>query len=252
MKDKVKKSPTALKPIRAKTKKVINVALAGATGRMGQEILRLARVDARFDFGIGVSRRGTEAVAENYRSIQDIPTQKLDVVIDFSQPELLAGLVKWCVQNRVPLVSGVTGIGAGEKKILQKAAREIPILWAPNMSLGIAVVTDMMRSLAVLRDFEFQVEEVHHKRKKDRPSGTALLLQEQLEKITQKRWPAPLAMRGGGVFGIHKIWGLGEEEVITIEHTALNRQVFARGALEAAAWIVNQTPGFFGIQDILK
>ncbi len=251
MKTKTKKSDVGKKS-QQQSEKVVRAVLAGATGRMGQEILHLAKSDKRFVLEIGVSRRGTPLVTENFRSIHDVPGKDLDVVVDFSQPELLADLAKWCVQNRLPLVSGVTGISPSQKKILEKTARDVPILWAPNMSLGIAVVMEMMKSLSVLRDADFQVEEVHHKRKKDRPSGTAILLQEQLEKVTQKKWPAPLAMRGGGVFGIHKIWALGEEEIVTVEHTALNRQVFARGALAAAAWIVTQPPGFYGMQDILK
>ena len=110
----------------------------------------------------------------------------------------------------------------------------MPVLWSPNMSLGIAVVRSMMQSLKELssqhsQQVDFQIEEWHHRHKKDSPSGTALWLQEALEKVVDKKIPAPLAVRGGGVFGVHKIITLMDEELITLEHTALNRNCFCSG-----------------------
>ena len=118
---------------------------------------------------------------------------------------------------------------------LTKAAESCPVLWSANMSLGVNFVAELIKSLSVLEeDFDFQIEETHHRHKVDKPSGTAILLQESLQAKLKKTLPEPLSVRGGGVFGIHKLMAMSEEETITIEHVALNRKVFAKGAVKAA------------------
>jgi 4-hydroxy-tetrahydrodipicolinate reductase len=180
---------------------------------------------------------------------------KTDVVIDFSLPELTDEVIGWCEKNSKPLVCGVTGLVERAHLHFLEASKRIPILWAPNMSLGVAVVARMLSNFSQLEDFEFQIEELHHKRKKDRPSGTALFLQERLQeslkKAVERPLPDPLSIRGGGIFGIHRVWAMGEEEMITIEHTAMNRRVFARGALRAAQWIQGKAPGLYRMDDML-
>ena len=109
----------------------------------------------------------------------------------------------------------------------------------------------MLSQMKQLEGFEFQIEELHHNRKKDKPSGTALFLQEKLTEAVGPHVPAPLAIRGGGIFGIHRVWAMGEEEMVTIEHTAMNRRVFARGALKAARWILGRSPALYRMDDVL-
>lgn len=228
------------------------LAIIGASGRMGAELLTLA---PEFGFSVtqGVGR--SKLAIENLTLVDHVAkldTKKIDVVIDFSLPELTDDVIAWCVANQKPLVSGVTGISQEQKKRFAEAAKEIALLWSPNMSLGIAVLSRMLSEFRHLTGFEFQIEELHHKRKKDKPSGTALFLQEKLEKAVGEKLPEAVAIRGGGIFGIHRIWAMGEEETLTLEHNAMNRRVFARGALKAAQWLVQQTPGFYTLNDVLS
>lgn len=225
------------------------LAIVGLSGRMGREIETLAK-DSGFDVTCGVS--STPESTNTVRTIADLDPRRVDVVIDFSLPEITDTVVAWCVKNRKPLVSGVTGISPAQKATFQTAGQTIAALWAPNMSLGVAVLARMLAQLSKLEDFDFQIEELHHNRKKDRPSGTALFLQEKLKEAVGDDVPDPLAIRGGGIFGIHRVWAMGEEETITLEHTAMNRRVFARGALKAARFVLSRPPGFYRMDDVLS
>lgn len=228
------------------------IAVVGISGRMGQEILAVSAEDAAIELVAGVSRhREPSGGPPRVSRLDELSAEQIDVLIDFSLPDLFDEVCAWCATHEVALVSGVTGISDAHKTSLSEAATKTPILWAPNMSLGVAVMTEMLKALRALEGFEFQIEEIHHKRKKDKPSGTALFLQENLKAIVGEV-PPPLALRGGGVFGIHKLWAMGDEETITIEHTALNRKVFARGALRAARWIAGRPPGLFTLSDVVR
>ena len=220
---------------------------------MGAELLALAP-ELGLMVTMGVSRSATQLTnapsLSLVSSVSKLDPLNVDVVIDFSLPENTPSTLEWCLKNKRPLVSGVTGISSAQRDAFAQAGTTIAVLWAPNMSLGVAVVSRMLAQLSALEGFEFQIEELHHKRKKDAPSGTALFLQEHLEKAVGEV-PAPVAIRGGGIFGIHRIWAMGEEETVTIEHNAMNRRVFARGGLRACQWIVSQPPGFYRMDDVL-
>lgn len=219
---------------------------------MGAELLSLAP-EFGFEVSGGVARGGKKI--GNVVTVEH-PTQldssNPEVVIDFSLPEMTAPVASWCSDRKIPLVSGVTGISKEQKDLLAKTGKVTPVLWAPNMSLGIAVMARMLAEFAKLEGFQFQIEELHHIRKKDKPSGTALFLQEKLKASVGSEVPDPLAIRGGGIFGIHRAWAMGEEEVITLEHNAMNRRVFARGALRAATWLLGQKPGLYSMDDVLR
>lgn len=228
------------------------LAIVGITGRMGNEIRALApELGFRVTAGVSSSKQGLDSGVTLVKSVKDLSPEDIDVVIDFSLPEATNEVISWCETNRRPLVSGVTGISDHQRKSFEAAGKSIPVLWAPNMSLGVAVLARMLAQLRQLEGFEFQIEELHHKRKKDKPSGTALFLQEKLEDAVGEV-PPPVAIRGGGIFGIHRIWAMGEEETITLEHTAMNRRVFARGALKAAASVLSKAPGLYRMDDVLS
>ncbi len=222
--------------------------LSGATGRMGGELQKQIELSEGWALIGGVAKEASGKILSKW---PETAPAGVDVVVDFSLPEAFDEALKWCVRERRPLVSGTTGLSAQQSQKLEEASRTIPVLWASNMSLGIAVLTEMMRLLSYLPEFDFQIEEIHHNRKKDRPSGTAITLQSALRAAVQKEVPEPLSIRGGGVFGVHKVFALSDQEVITLEHTALNRQVFAQGALFAAKWLISQKPGKYQIQDAL-
>lgn len=231
--------------------KKVKVAIVGISGRMGQEIYSLANESKSFAITSGVGNSAAELEPAHYvKKVSDLNAKKIDVVIDFSTPELVGTVASWCVKNKIPLVSGTTGIDASHQKAFQAAAKSIPVLWAANMSMGITLISEMLRVIAKYEEAEFQIEELHHKRKKDAPSGTALFLQQALQAERKEKLPQPLAIRGGGIFGIHRVWAMAEEETITIEHTAMNRKVFARGALRAAQWLVQQKPGLYRMANV--
>ena len=221
------------------------LAVVGASGRMGQEVVNLAKASKDFDLKAQVSRSGS------IKSLNDV-NQKIDVAIDFSLKENFKPTLSWCVSNNVKLVSGVTGLTSDDMKALNLASEQLPCLWSSNMSLGINLMAKMLVDLSSLKNHELQLVETHHKNKKDSPSGTALFLQDILEKNASKVHQ-PISIRGGGVFGIHEVLSMGEDEVIKLQHTALNRKVFAKGALAAAKWINSiKVPKLYSIKDVLS
>lgn len=233
--------------------KKINVAIFGASGRMGQEMAALMKDSKSLSPALGICKSGkAEHFASMAKNLNSKDFKAVDVMIDFSTAEAFSEVVQFAIENQIPLVSGTTGIGESEKKLLQKAAKAIPVLWAPNMSLGVATLEKALEALSALAHFDFQIEETHHRHKKDKPSGTALLLQRKLETVVGRKLPEPLALRGGGVFGVHQVQVMGDSETLTFEHRALNRKVFAEGALTAAQWIVKQKKGLYTLQDLLK
>jgi 4-hydroxy-tetrahydrodipicolinate reductase len=215
--------------------KLKNVYVQGANGKMGKLISELA-------IERGLSADGL------------ISAPKAGgVVIDFSSPDGMLLAIKYCEKHKLPFMSGTTGLNKEHEQALNKLSKKVPVLWASNTSLGIFLVSKMLESLALGEwAYEYHLEEIHHKRKVDAPSGTAITLKSNLESKLKKKKVGVTSIRGGGVFGVHKIFALGEEEVITIEHQALSRKVFARGAIDCADWLVNNKPGRYTIEDRFK
>lgn len=210
---------------------------------MGQEILKVIQDNPQYELFYPV-HRGEKWDAKKCAQV--------DVWIDFSTPEALAEVLKKAAEYKKPVVCGTTGFSKKEKNLLASYSKKIPVLWSSNMSLGVAVLNEAIKSMAAISHFDFQIEEIHHNRKKDKPSGTAITLQENLEKVVNKKLPETLAIRGGGVFGVHKVYAMSDEEVLVFEHSALNRAVFARGAVKAAGWLVRQKkPGLYQMKDVL-
>lgn len=219
----------------------IKIGVIGASGRMGQEIQSVISENQNLENYCPVDR-GQDPGAK---------ASEVDVWIDFSSPEALSKNLEWAVNNQKAFVCGTTGFSDEQFRLLESAAKKIPVLWSSNMSMGVAVLNEALKALSAIADFDFQIEEIHHSRKKDKPSGTAITLKQNLEKVLNKSIPDTLAIRGGGVFGVHKIFAMSDEEVLTFEHTALNRTVFAKGAVKAATWLVTQKPGLYQIRDVL-
>lgn len=226
----------------------MNVIIVGAAGRMGKELERLVTADKNFKLVAAIDHKGRGT----HEKIADVKIKGGGVVIDFSSPEGLRQALKWSVTHGWAFVSGTTGLADSDFKELKNAAAKIPVLWASNMSIGIAVLKKCLKQLSLLGEgFDFQIEEIHHRHKKDSPSGTAKTLQEELTKAVGKKVPPVVAVRGGGIFGIHQVWSMSEEEVLRFEHTALNRAVFARGALKAARYVAKKKKGLFSFDEVV-
>jgi 4-hydroxy-tetrahydrodipicolinate reductase len=222
--------------------KKLKIGIVGPNGRMGQEIVKVVEDNPRCDVFYTLTR-DTKMDAKKLAQV--------DVWIDFSSPKALKDVLQMAEKNKTPVVCGTTGFSKDEKKLLETYAKKIPVLWSSNMSLGVAILNEALKSLSAISHFDFQIEEFHHNKKKDKPSGTAITLQENLEKAVGRDLPEPLAIRGGGIFGVHKIYAMSDEEVLMFEHTALNRAVFAKGSVQAAEWLVQQKPGLYQIRDVL-
>lgn len=234
--------------------KPLRLGVHGATGRMGLEIRKVAdQLHTQVEvFFIGEFLSSKSPRLKNQLDWSELQPGRIDIVIDFTSPEGFRTAVKNCVAKRIPLVSGSTGLASSDFTAIKKAARRIPILWAANMSVGVAMLRRLTRELAQLKGFDFQVEEFHHRHKKDQPSGTAKVLQHDLTIAGVKKLPRELSIRGGGIFGIHRVYAMSESETLVLEHSALHRGVFAEGAVRAARWLATQKPGLYEFENVLS
>jgi 4-hydroxy-tetrahydrodipicolinate reductase len=230
----------------------IKLGLIGSGGRMGHEISKAAKDSGAFDLFLGVSRSSTnKEFLHQLQTLQNENANNVDLWIDFSSPELFDDALATAVKFKKPFVSGTTGLSDKQFKNIDKAAKKIPILWASNMSLGVALLNEAIQLFSKISDFDFQIEEFHHNKKKDNPSGTAKTLQQTLEISVGKQLPPIMGIRGGGIFGIHKVYAMSDQETICFEHTALNRAVFAQGAVRAGLWLYKKKPGLYKMSEVL-
>ena len=233
--------------------KKVKLGIIGAGGRMGQEILKSIKKQNKFEPWVGVDENTKDTgFTHCVANLSSEAISKVDLWIDFSTPKALMFHLPNLLKTNKPLISGTTGFNDDQFKKLRKIGKQVPIFWSSNMSIGIAVANRMAKELSTLGDFDFQIEEIHHKKKMDSPSGTALTLQKNLEMNLGKKIPSPISIRGGGVFGIHRILALGENEILTIEHSALNRNGFAEGALWIAERLSKKPAGFYEMGDFLN
>lgn len=214
---------------------------------MGRALLRLATGDARFEVVAAVIGRSLptfDALGIPVFGPQQFDgAPAFDVAIDFSQPEGFDAIVDLCAVRGAALVSGTTGLNAAQRERLDDAAKTIPVLWASNFSLGVVVLEDTLRRVsAALRDWDVDIVESHHIDKKDAPSGTALTLGQAVEHGSGKR-PSFASLRAGDIVGEHTVQFTGPGERLEFTHRAGNRDIFARGALEAAVRLGGSAAG---------
>lgn len=272
-------------------RQVIKIALLGVTGRLGRAIGRAALQTPDVSLAGAVVRAGSCVEGEDIgawltgepcgcRAVVALSeaVSEADIVIDASLPGMTsAAAERLAAWGGPPLVSGVTGLDADQQARLETAAQSLPVLSTGNFSLGIALAEALVRQAAGHlrpREWDIEIEETHHRMKPDAPSGTALLLGHaaaeargrSLDDIavsgrtgtTGPRQPGSIgfsATRGGTIIGEHAVRFLGEMEEISISHRALDRSIFANGALEAARWMHNagerRPAGLYSMQDIV-
>jgi len=261
------------------------IAVLGATGRMGRTLIRLIADDERFDLtgastepghddigsdaghAAGIGATGIEITSDVTAAVSGA-----DVAIDFTLPAALAGNVEACVEQGTALVIGTTGLAAEDEAALERAAGSIAVLHGRNMSVGVNVLSALARKAGEVlgEQYDIEIHEAHHRYKVDAPSGTALLLGESVARgrglslesvavydrhgIGEARAPGSIgftSVRAGNIVGDHTILFASDEEVIEFRHRALDRAVFARGALRAASWITGRVAGFYSMNDVL-
>ena len=258
----------------------LRLAIAGAAGRMGRLLLELGAKNASFQISAALednsnSLIGTEVPdTEGLRFTSDVcaAVRETDVLIDFTRPEATIRNVKICEDFRCPTVIGTTGLGP-DRNMIEESAKKIPIVFAPNMSVGVNLVFSLARIVAATLgdDYDIEIIEAHHRDKIDAPSGTALRLGEIVaeslgrnlkddavfgrEGTTGSRNPKTIGfetIRAGDIVGEHTLLFAGTGERIEITHRAQDRSAFALGALKAAKWIHKRESGLFDMMDVLK
>jgi len=260
------------------------LAVVGASGRMGRAVVRLA-VESGITIvsAVGASDLGRDVgelagVGPIGRGVSDevddLVKANADCVIDFSAPDLCPRVAAAAARGGSALVCGTTGLGEKERTALDHAAAKVPVLWEPNMSIGVFVLSHLVsQAVEMLGDTcDIEIVEAHHKLKVDAPSGTALRLAEVAKRARDSsrgdsssfvtgregkpgaRKPTEigvLAMRGGDVIGDHHVHLLAHGERIELSHRAQSRELFASGALRAARFIAGKKAGRYGLADVL-
>ena len=188
---------------------------------------------------------------------QEKDLNNISAVIDFSSPDGFIACANYCIENKIPLISGTTGLSDEHLEIVSTAKKSIPILLASNMSLGIANLKSSIEQYlsSISTPSKCKIIEIHHINKKDSPSGTAIEIQSFLENLPGSKIDSPIevqSQRIGDIFGIHRIVFNNSEGVTTFQHIANSRNVFARGALQAAKWIHSQEIGEYSFADFLN
>lgn len=253
---------------------MIRVGIHGASGKMGREIIACLRGNEQASLSVAYAIDEIDFELPKGALITDKFEELFansDVIIDFTIKEGAINLLNYARTDPKPLVIGTTGLGEDGANLLKLASAAMPILYATNMSLGVAVL-NRLAALAskALREFDAEIVEQHHRHKKDAPSGTALTLGERVAAARglnlkdvlvtgrdgmvgarSKDEIAILAVRGGDVVGRHTVGFYNEGEFIELNHTATSRATFAKGAIKAAIWVAGQQSGLYGIDDCL-
>ncbi len=249
--------------------------IVGATGRVGQLLVKIIK-DKNLTLGSVIFEGKCEnefpkgcVVTNDFK----VFLENCDVVIDFSAPKATQNLLETALQYNFvrPLVVATTGFDDHQKNLLLKASEVMPVLYATNMSLGVAVLNKVVEMVSkTLENFEIEIVEMHHRYKKDAPSGTALTLAEhcakarglELDKVRvsgrdgiigerSKDEIAVMALRGGDIVGRHTVGFYNDGEFLEFNHTATSRETFAQGAIKVALWLAKQPAGFYNINDAL-
>jgi len=226
------------------TSSPVRVLLIGAAGRMGKTIADLANGDPKIDI---IARCDLGDPTER-------AMRNCDVAIDFSHAGAITEICAAALQHRKPLVIGTTGHSTEQRGTIEETAQSLPIVFASNFSVGVNVLFWLTRKAAeqLGGDFDVAIVETHHKMKKDAPSGTAKTLAEVLKGTKKTKREIPIqSIREGDVVGEHTINFIGPAERLELTHRAASREIFARGALRAAQWIISQSPGLYSMQDVL-
>lgn len=260
----------------------IKLGIIGAAGRMGRRIGVLACQDETFTVSCAIERGDHPSQGVDFGELiglgkLDIPissswSSRPEVLVDFTRPEATMNFLPTAEKDRVPLVIGTTGLNAEQIAGLGATARNIPVLQAANMSLGVNLLFHLVGQVASALgdDYDIEITETHHRFKKDAPSGTALELARQICAATERDFNNCLthgregkeahresgkigmhARRQGDVVGEHIVAFSTEGETVELSHKAHSRDIFARGALKAAAWLIGKEPGLYNMLHVL-
>ena len=265
------------------TERYVSIVIVGARGRMGQALTRCVLESDDLTLVGAVDRSDSPGQGEDVakqcgmpecgvRITDELRPPRSSVVVDFSLPGATDANVRRCLDAGVPLVLGTTGIGPETRELLKSAGKEIPIVSAANFSVGITLLLQLAAKAAraLGPDYEAEIFELHHRHKRDAPSGTALRIGKSIAEALERDFDQVAvrsrdktetqrtreeiglaALRGGDSVGEHTVMFLGEGERLELVHRATDRGIFARGALRAARWVAAKPPGLYDMADVL-
>lgn len=249
----------------------MKIIICGYGGKMGQAVLKAAKNDFECEVvaGVDVNFSGNSEVPV-YKNISEVK-EAADVVIDFSNPSALGPLIDYCKNTKTPAVICTTGFSIEQVKKMKEVSEYLPIFYSRNMSLGVNLLAELSRITAKILggDFDIEIIEKHHNQKIDAPSGTALMLAEEISdeipnnmdyiydrtktrKSRSKNEIGIHSVRGGTIVGDHDVIFAGDKEIVTLSHHAQSREIFANGAIKAAKFLVSGESGFYTMKDIIN
>ena len=250
--------------------KEVKILLTGAAGRMGRAVTELAAKQSGASIVCAVDVTPMQGTFPCYAGINEVPDDcGADVIVDFSHHTAVEGILRFSERTGIPAVICTTGHTADEIKLMEKSSEKIAIFRSGNMSLGINLLMALTeKAAAVLNGFDIEIIEKHHNQKLDAPSGTAIMLADSAEKgrggkavlvydrhmRRERRKESEIGMhsvRGGTIVGEHEVIFAGHDEVVTLAHSAQSREVFAKGALSAAAFMKGKTSGLYNMKDVI-
>ena len=255
--------------------KKINLAITGCMGRMGQQIIKSVKRDKNFKLkALTENRKINKKINGIKIDLNDENTfKKVNLIIDFTVPKCTFEILRIASKLKKRVIIGTTGFTKNEENIIKKFSKKIPILKAGNMSLGINLLVYLseIASSSLGEKFSSKVFEVHHKRKKDYPSGTALMLGQGIaigknknfykligkKYLNKKTFPYGKkinfnSLRKGEIIGEHEVKFSSGKEIITLNHEAFDRALYSEGALTAAKWLMNKKPGLYSMRDLMN
>ena len=223
----------------------LKIAVLGATGRTGSRVAALAATDPRFQLVARVDRARAAEFEDESGSVR--------AAVDFTTPDACVRFAAACARTKTAFVTGTTGLTVVQRAQLAAAAKKVPVFAAPNFSRGVTLMLHLASEAARrLPGYDAAIVETHHKGKKDAPSGTALRLAQAVREGRGDEADVPTSsLRLADVVGEHALTFAGLGERLTLEHRAESRDVFARAALEAAAWVAGKKPGLYDMLDLL-
>ena len=265
---------------------VTKIGIVGCQGRMGQMLVREVLATECVQLAGGTERDGSDAIGRDLGELTGTGANGLvvvadpsalfdcsDVVIDFTSPAAVPLHAELAAATHTAYVLGTTGLASDQEAVLRQAASRVPVVWAPNMSVGVTLLMSLVERVAGVLDadtYDVEIVEMHHRHKVDAPSGTALGLgravaagrQVPLDRIWRKTRDGNTGarpkgeigfatLRGGDVVGDHQVIFAADGERIEIGHRASSRQVFAKGAVRAARWAAGRPPGLYSMKDVL-
>ncbi|MEC7168886.1 MAG: 4-hydroxy-tetrahydrodipicolinate reductase [Pseudomonadota bacterium] len=255
--------------------KRINLAISGCMGRMGQQLIKSAKKNKDFKIvSLTENRTINKKIFGLKPELNSINAfKKANVIIDFTIPKCTIEILKIAIKQKKKVVIGTTGFTKKEESLIKKFSRKIPILKAGNMSLGVNLLMYLteIASKSLGKDFLSKVYEIHHKYKKDYPSGTALMLGRGIAKgknkdfysmigkkfLNKKSFPFSNkinfnSVRKGEVIGEHEVVFSSGKEIVTLNHESFDRALYSEGALTASKWLLNKKPGLYSMRDLLN